>query len=476
MTTEEILARRRAANERSGNDFLHDADAQRDLHFSWTGSTVSDSCPQIDLEYIYPSAVGSNLFLHGSFEAGELAITSAIIGQTESPIILDIGANIGLHSVRWSQASPKARIYACEPVPTNALLLERNLARNCVAERVEAVPVAFGRAGGVLTLFESADGAYSSAIEEHARPVVAKHEVDAITVDAFAAQRHLARIDFIKIDVEGYEGDVIEGALETLRRDAPSLFVEISPMTEGRAPEELIELLVSLGYHAYAINSGIVTAHERYDHRAYNYLFIHPRRELIAPTTCAQTAREELFFISYLHDRAEELLRPMSHAADERLALIMQTAARESDAHHRRIEPGEALELLSSLREQVRALCESSSGANGTAARATSGDALAGALAERDRLRASIQHEADARLVLLNEATLAAQERLQALEAASAEIETLQRSLVSIAAVAEERLRVLEANDREAASLRAALEALQTSGRGRAARQYPWQR
>ena len=346
MTTRELLALRRTISEERGDAFLEDPNAQSELQFLWNGSVLSDRCPEIAMDYFYPSTIGSALFYRGSFEAGEIAIVAALLANTPIPLVLDIGANIGLHTVRWCRALPSARVFAAEPVPRNQLLLERNIVKNGISDRVQIVPAAFGAEQGSATIFESADGAYSSTSQTNAEPVLARHDVPRVTLDSFVAERSIAHVDLVKIDVEGDEFSVLEGGRATIERDAPTIFVEISEAHSRERADDRIATLIAAGYQTYQINNGIVTPYERHDDRTYNYLFIHPRRGLPVPQTSAPHARDEIDDLASLHMRANRLLQPLQrelktkddeikslkNAAEERLALLLDAGNRAEGA------------------------------------------------------------------------------------------------------------------------------------------------
>ena len=452
MTTRELLALRRTASEERGDAFLSDPNAQSELQFLWNGTVLSDRCPDIAMDYFYPSTVGSALFYRGSFEAGEIAIVAALLANTPMPLVLDIGANIGLHTVRWCRALPSARVFAAEPVPRNQLLLERNIVKNGIGDRVQIVPAAFGADQGSTSIFESADGAYSSAAQANAEPVLARHEVPRTSVDAFVAERAIARVDLIKIDVEGDEFSVLVGARATIERDAPSIFIEISEAHSHERADERIAALLAAGYQAYQINNGIVTPYERHDDRTYNYLFVHPRRGLPVPETAAQHARDEIDDLAYLRTRAKALLLPLraelktkddeirnlKAAAEERLGLLL--------AAGKRAEGASDGELRSQLVEKERVLLE-----------------LKAALDAHRAGTATLQKAADERAELAERLAreLAVAEGIAArMEAAlgesRAESDELRRQLAEVharvaelEALANERLEVLQAMHRQ---------------------------
>jgi len=143
-------------------------------------------------------------------------------------VILDIGANIGVTSSMFSKMIPRARIYAFEPgTQTYGLLLE-TLRANCVAAQTfnfglgrEHAAVSFNEpqmlaAGHIVTSdHPNSSGASTSRIE--IKPL-----------DSVVQELGLDRLDFMKIDVEGFEIDVLDGASETLSRFRPTVFLEFN--------------------------------------------------------------------------------------------------------------------------------------------------------------------------------------------------------------------------------------------------------
>lgn len=134
-------------------------------------------------------------------------------------VILDIGANRGAYAAMVRAAFPKARIYAFEPHPASLAELER------VASRLdfEAIRSACGAEEGSLTLYDYPGGkgsshasAFREVIEEHHMAQSHGHseaiEVPVTTVDRFLQERGIERVDLMKVDVEGLDLSVLNGA------------------------------------------------------------------------------------------------------------------------------------------------------------------------------------------------------------------------------------------------------------------------
>lgn len=164
----------------------------------------------------------------------------------------DIGANVGFFSVIGSRlVGERGRVYAFEPVATNAKLIARNCALNRIAN-VAIFQKAIGERTGKaeLILARCAGGATLASV---ARPPDATQsvEVDLISLDDALDSHHLYPPTLVKIDVEGAELDCLRGMRNALRLYQPVLVYEI----DDRTPEGLKDkqracerFLVDAGY------------------------------------------------------------------------------------------------------------------------------------------------------------------------------------------------------------------------------------
>ena len=182
-------------------------------------------------------------------------------------VFIDAGAHVGFVSLlACSLSGPAGRIaaHSFEPDPTAFTWLERNAALNDFDIAVN--PVALGRTEtrGELTL--SARGGWSTLAQEPPGgfsflPKAGTTVVDVLALDTYCAARHL-RPSVVKIDVEGYEIQVIDGARDLLRDVRPSLIVEINPTrleAAGASAAELIDQLRALNYRLFHVDRARVT-------------------------------------------------------------------------------------------------------------------------------------------------------------------------------------------------------------------------
>lgn len=147
----------------------------------------------------------------------------------QDAVCLDIGANIGLTAA--ALAAQARQVHSFEPSPSVYSFLERTLAANN-ANNVVKNRLAVGRDKGELRFFDDANSASAShLISDQTLARDAEVRVPVTTIDAYAKENDLARIDFIKIDIEGFEIDALKGGESTIRSLKPTALVEFNSFT-----------------------------------------------------------------------------------------------------------------------------------------------------------------------------------------------------------------------------------------------------
>lgn len=140
------------------------------------------------------------------------------LGEAASPLILDVGANVGQSLLRFRELWPQAVIHAFEPGRRSFAELERQTAG---MPRVHLNQMALGAAAGSAEFCENSQGDMSSLLEmasEAWGKVVDRYAVPLTTLDSYAAERSIDRIDILKIDTQGFDLHVLQGALGSLGR------------------------------------------------------------------------------------------------------------------------------------------------------------------------------------------------------------------------------------------------------------------
>ncbi|MCZ7574924.1 MAG: FkbM family methyltransferase [Ardenticatenaceae bacterium] len=170
-------------------------------------------------------------------------------------VYLDIGANEGqMVSIASVATEPSGRVYAFEPREKAF----QHLQLLCTAYRLANVDLfqfLVGDHDGERVLFESSGAPSSSSLSrEWAGGVPRVYPM--ITLDTWARQNSVQRVDLIKIDVEGAEMQVLRGAMQLLRQTQPLVIMEIRGREVRRRilgydVPDLMELLCSVGYEEF---------------------------------------------------------------------------------------------------------------------------------------------------------------------------------------------------------------------------------
>src|SRR5262245_41511690 len=164
-------------------------------------------------------------YIQGGFEPDMVALFRSLV--SEKDIVFDVGANIGCTALLFGGLSSK--VYAFEPSRTTFAFLERNISRSGL-KNVSAQNVGLGAESGSVPLTFYPTNRSGGFVSNHTR-ATAGHTVEKVEIrplDEMFARLNVPRVDFIKIDVEGFEGHVIRGAARTLRACQPTVVLELN--------------------------------------------------------------------------------------------------------------------------------------------------------------------------------------------------------------------------------------------------------
>ncbi|MGH9534815.1 MAG: FkbM family methyltransferase [Terriglobales bacterium] len=196
----------------------------------------------------------------------------------DGKVVYDIGAHAGAFSLFFSRrVGPQGAVIAFEPCPATFDRLRRNLEINAVTN-VRPVPCALGREAAHRALYMLPGMPSTASLAPEARTRL-RRRTAAVAVeplDALARRLSLPGPDFIKIDVEGMEVEVLAGATGTLRRWRPDVLVEIHGVgAHGRRcqAERITRLLTRLGYGLTHVESRSDVAPGRASVAAVGHLF-----------------------------------------------------------------------------------------------------------------------------------------------------------------------------------------------------------
>lgn len=154
---------------------------------------------------------------------------------------LDIGAHVGTWTLNLAPFFE--RVFAFEPDPRGWEVLSRNLEINGI-KNVEIVPMAVSSKSGTVSLTRFLNPCTNTVMDQtdmgrNAEVPIDVFSVGSTSIDDFVASRGIADVDFMKVDTEGAEFMVVDGALSTLRSQAPDLFLEMHGLFYDRLRAKL---------------------------------------------------------------------------------------------------------------------------------------------------------------------------------------------------------------------------------------------
>jgi FkbM family methyltransferase len=213
----------------------------------------------VRIKLYYDSGL-SSLICYDHFEKAEREFTSFFL--REGDIFCDVGANVGLYSmIAAKRVGGNGKVYAFEPGKKMFLRLMENIALNCFSN-VVPVRCALSSTNGEASLkvYLDAYDAWSSLGQPSSFADAIEENVPTMTLDTFCAERKLDQeIVMMKIDVEGWEQHVLQGAVKLLSADtAPLLLIEFAEecaRNAGSSCQELYHLVRNYGYTLYRYNA-----------------------------------------------------------------------------------------------------------------------------------------------------------------------------------------------------------------------------
>ncbi|MGH1351910.1 MAG: FkbM family methyltransferase [Methyloligellaceae bacterium] len=210
----------------------------------------NDGC--MYLPYMFTDAIQKHLFTERNFYEIEILIDLDQYFQ-DINVIFDVGANIGNHSVYWALKHNLKAIHAFEPLTDTYNILRKNIDHNHISHVVSCHNIGIGKTPSKA----SVDKTNRTNIGATSLKADQNGNITINSIDSFLGEN--SDVDFIKIDVEGFELDVLMGSMQTLRRCKPIIFIE----TFEDNKEEVCAILGSAGYRL----------EKEYEND--NFLFIH---------------------------------------------------------------------------------------------------------------------------------------------------------------------------------------------------------
>lgn len=189
-------------------------------------------------------------------EPQTLALFSRILEPGD--VMIDVGSHVGLHALVSARlVGPAGRVLAVEPQPYNCERIMTNAAANGFTN-IHVVCAAAGAQAGVVTLRQQvvSDKARLSLAGDGVNDTGLTFEVPMVSLDELARRHDFERVRLLKIDVEGFEPEVLRGARDLLDR-LDNLIVEILPGWDEARTRVMLDQMEAAGFELRTVNGAL---------------------------------------------------------------------------------------------------------------------------------------------------------------------------------------------------------------------------
>ena len=244
----------------------------KDFHRIPVSSTVSLKLPSRTIKMLTSGddIIATAVHWHGwqGFETDTMVAFVKLLERCN--VFFDIGANTGIYTLIAAADNSNRQVFAFEPAPEIYKRLNDNIATNKL-ENVQTFPYAINNNTGRTTLYVPNSTAIptSSSLIAGFREQCVEVEVKTYTLDDFVAT-HNKPVDLIKIDAEGTEFAILQGAKNTLEKYQPTIICEVLP---GAKTGLLQEFLRDLRYSFYQCEGRKIKSVETLQGSYNNYMF-----------------------------------------------------------------------------------------------------------------------------------------------------------------------------------------------------------
>lgn len=206
---------------------------------------------KINLDPVFDKNIENVIYERGVYEQGTVSVLQDFLKQEDT--FIDVGANIGWLSLVGANAvGINGKVIAFEPVPSTFEILKSNKELNKFSQ-ITLHQFALGNSEEIVTIYPETDNRGGASILNHESDCGIEIEVKKL--DNLELN---TKVDVIKIDVEGFELDVLKGAFKTIKKDKPKLIIEHSIDRNNTAEQfEIYNWILDLGiYKIYKLKNG----------------------------------------------------------------------------------------------------------------------------------------------------------------------------------------------------------------------------
>jgi FkbM family methyltransferase len=223
----------------------------KDLTLEPAGSAIRCTIDH-QWSFLAPEECRYDLELHTSTQEGRAELSGMADAALQGGTLFDIGAHMGIMSAIFCAARPTNKVYSFEPSPVTQKRLEAIRALNQIEDRMFIQPTAIGRDRAKLEMLLDPAGGYVQ-IQNYAHAGWAEPQRIEVDVESIpqAAERLGVIPDFIKLDIEGYEYEALQGSMSFLTAQQPVLLFELHSNyleQRGLSPKQVVTMLSECGY------------------------------------------------------------------------------------------------------------------------------------------------------------------------------------------------------------------------------------
>jgi FkbM family methyltransferase len=249
---------------------------------------VEVSCHGVQLQLPGRDVTILPSLMNNTYEVLELELVEFLLQP--GMMVIDVGANVGIHtSIAARSVAPTGTVYGFEPVPENFEILVGNLARNQLTNVVIERSAVGNEVGRSTIYLEDHSIGTHSLLRSDTSTVAHSLSVPVTTLDHYFVDDMPEVVNLLKIDVEGYEPNVLKGATKVLER-TDHLLIEYNRVSieANGGVGAFIDLMAGFD-HLYAINerSHALTAFSRSDFYATHYVNLFASKHEMSPALFA---------------------------------------------------------------------------------------------------------------------------------------------------------------------------------------------
>jgi len=218
----------------------------------WSAYRAGETLPQFQLRnglVLHHTSSDDPIFLFREIFLENCYFSPGFYKPKASDLVLDVGANIGFFALYLQSLAPGIQIHCFEPGEEARSRLAHNIASNRLDSSVSVHPVAIFNAETTLELKDAALSAHRSVFASEYVEASGSTSVQAIPLEKALLLAGSRRVDLLKIDVEGAEIEIVEGASPSCWQNIARVVVEYHDLLRPGCKERVARALAARGYH-----------------------------------------------------------------------------------------------------------------------------------------------------------------------------------------------------------------------------------